>query len=211
MFVKQIIKKKKKKIKFQQLILKVNFSFLFFVLFNLLSLAMKENDCSNPIEHSNDQIKSKRHSSSVSDWSVPPTSELSPRSLTSSSPDLTQNPLPFDDSLIEFDSTIDLKQSTKRRYHSLSSFSSTETFLKPIKSKSLTGFPNSSNTKITLIENQRSLTSSPIIKLSSSQRIKKRRRDNEYLILNHKSKTKHIKIEFDNYFIIQYILNEIIE
>jgi hypothetical protein len=85
----------------------------------------------------------------------------------------------------------------------MSCLQSNERFIKPIKSKSLTHFSNSSNMKLMLIENKRSLTSSPIIKLSSSQRIKKRRRDNENLILNHKSKTKHLKIEFDNHYIIQ--------
>jgi hypothetical protein len=162
----------------------------------------QENDSSI----SNDEIKSKRYSSSLSDWSVPPTSELSPTSLTSSSPDLTQN-----DSFVEFDSIVNLKESTKRRYRSLSSFQTNKILLKPIKSKSLTCLSNSFDTKLMVIQNKRSLTLSPIIKLSSSQRIKKRRRDNEYLILNHKSKTKHLKIELDNYFIIQNLLNEIIE
>ena len=71
--------------------------------------------------------------------------------------------------------------------------------------------------KFMLIQNKRSLTSSPILKLSSSQRIKKRRRDNENFLLNqqneklYKSKTKLIKIEYDNQFIIKDLLNEIIE
>lgn len=165
----------------------------------------EKTDCLN-----SDEIKTKRQSSSLSDWSVPPTSELSPRSLTSSSPDLTQNHLSTDDTFID----SDLKQSTKRRYHSLSScLQSNKKYFKPLKSKSLTRLTqnNIERKKSLLIDNKRSLTSSPILRLSSSQRIKKRRRDNEYLILSHKSKTKQTKIEFDNHFIIQNLLNEIIE
>lgn len=176
---------------------KQKYSFVFVFLVN------EENDSSN-----SDEIKSKRHSSSLSDWSVPPTSELSPRSLTSSSPDLTQNHSSTDDTMIE----LDLKQSTKRRYHSLSScLQSKKNLFKPLKSKSLTRLTNILDKNLMLIENQRSLTSSPTIRLSSVQRIKKRRRDNEYLLLNRKSKSKHIKIEFDNHIIIQNLLNEIIE
>jgi hypothetical protein len=62
-----------------------------------------------------------------------------------------------------------------------------------------------------LIEQKRSFTSSPILKLSSSQRIKKRRRDHENFLLNQKSKTKYFKIELDNHLIIQNLLNEMIE
>jgi hypothetical protein len=187
-------------------------------------------------EHSNDQTMSKRHSlhtdhpSSLSDWSVPPTSELSPTSLTSSSPDLSQNHLPTDESLIELDSTINSKRlSTKRRYRSLSSscpilpsftmcsLQPNESLIHPIKSKSLTRLSNSSNRKFMLINSKRSLTSSPIMKLSSSQRLKKRRRDNENFLLHqsngkiYKSKTKQIKYEHDNQSIIKDILNDIIE
>jgi hypothetical protein len=154
----------------------------------------------------------------LSDWSVPPTSELSPTSLTSSSPDLTQNHLPSDDSFNEFNSKLNSKRSTKRRCRSLSfSFPSTKTVLQPMKSKSLTRLSDSSDMKFMLIHNKRSLTSSPIIKLSSSQRIRKRRRDNENFLLNqqneklYKSKTKLIKIEYDNQFIIKDLLNDIIE
>ncbi len=180
------------------------------------SLAIEETVSSPTDENANDQIKSKRHSSILSDWSVPPTSELSPTSLTSSSPDLTQNHLPIDDSLVELDSSINFKQIIKRRYRSLSSFpkssrQTNEKLVKPIKSKSLTGLSNSSNMKLMLIEQKRSLTSSPILKLSSSQRIKKRRRDHENFILNQKSKTKYFKIELDNHLIIQNLLNEMIE
>ena len=161
--------------------------------------------------NSNDEITSKHHSSLLSDWSVPPTSELSPTSLTSSSPDLAQNHLPSDDSLVELNPI-------KRRYRSLSlSFPSTKTIPKSLKSKSLTRLSNSSDPKLMLLENKRTLTSSPIIKLSSSQRIRKRRRNYENLIHNqqnerlYQSKTKLMKIEYDNQFIIKDLLNEIIE
>jgi len=187
-----------------------------------ICLVIEGMDSSTTDEHSDHQIMSKRHSLTLSDWSVPPTSELSPTSLTSSSPDLTQNHFPSDDLLVELDSTINFKQSTKRRYRSLSSFSTSylqenKTFLKPIKSKSLTRLSNSSEMKFMLINHNRSSTTSPIIKLSSSQRIRKRRRDNENFILNqqndktYKSKAKHFKIESDNQFIIKDLLNEIIE
>ena len=161
----------------------------------------------------NDQIKSKRHTSILSDWSVPPTSELSPTSLTSSSPDLTQNSVPLDDSLGR---RTKLKHANKRRNRSVSSFplstvQTEEKFIKPMKSKSLTRLSHSANMRIMFIQHKRSLTSSPILKLSSSQRVKKRRRDNENLILNHKSQTKYLKVEFDNNLIIQNLLHEMIE
>lgn len=167
-------------------------------------------------ENSNDQIKSKRHVSILSDWSVPPTSELSPTSLTSSSPDLTQNSVPLDDSLIELGPRTKLKHANKPRNRSVSSFplstvQTEEKFIKPMKSKSLTRLSHSANMRIMFIQHKRSLTSSPILKLSSSQRVKKRRRDNENLILNHKSQTKYLKIEFDNNLIIQNLLHEMIE
>ncbi|CAF3341930.1 unnamed protein product [Rotaria sp. Silwood1] len=197
--------------------------------------AIEEIDSSTINHNPHHQITSKRHSlnieyaSSLVDWSVPPTSELSPTSLTSSSPDLTQNHMPIDDSLVEFDATINSKRSFKRRYRSLSSscpilpsfkmscLKSNETILKPIKSKSLTGLSNASVMKYMIINNKRSLTTSPIMKLSSSQRIRKRRRDNENIIFNqsngkiYKSKTKHLKIEYDNHLIIKDLLNDIIE
>lgn len=65
--------------------------------------------------------------------------------------------------------------------------------------------------RVMFIQHKRSFTSSPILKLSSSQRIKKRRRDNENLLLNHKSTTKHLKIEFDNDLTVRNLLHEMIE
>ena len=179
-----------------------------------------EETVSSPTDETgpNDQIKSKRHTLIVSDWSVPPTSELSPTSLTSSSPDLTQNHQPIDDSLVELDPSINIKQINQHRHRSLSLFPKSssppqtkEKLLKPIKSKSLTRLSNLSDVKLKLIEQKRSFTTSPILKLSSSQRIKKRRRDNENILLNQKSKCKYLKSELDNHFIIQNLLNEIIE
>lgn len=179
-------------------------------------LVLDETDAFPMDENSTDQIKSKRHSSIVSDWSVPSTSELSPTSLTSSSPDLTQNVVPLDDSLLESRPITNPKQSNKARNRSLSSFplptgQTEEKLLKPMKSKSLTRLSHSTNMRIMFIQHKRSLTSSPILKLSSSQRVKKRRRDNENLILNHKSQTKYLKIEFDNNLIIENLLHEMIE
>ncbi len=183
---------------------------------HLFLLATEEIDSSTTDHHSNDSDKSQQHSLTVSDWSVPPTSELSPTSLTSSSPDLTQNHVPSDESLVELDPAINFKQSAKRRYRSLSSFpipsfQSNEKFLKPIKSKSLTRLSNSLEMKLISMEKKRTGTSSPIIQLSSSQRIKKRRRDHENFILNYKSKAKQLKVEFDNQLIIQNLLNEMLE
>lgn len=129
---------------------------------------------------------------SLLDWSIPPTSELSPTSLTSSSPD---------DSSVELDRIL----SIKRRYRSLS-FSCpilphSNDKIKPIrllyKSKSLSRIPNNSNTKI------RSM--SPVIKYSSIERLKKRRKDQQIY-------GKRLKIQPNkNEIIIQEILNEIIE
>lgn len=164
-----------------------------------------------------DEIKLKRHTSIFSDWSIPPTSELSPTSLTSSSPDLIQNSVSLDDSLLELDSSIKHKHSKKRRHRSFSSFpvsntvQSNDKSIKSMKSKSLTRLSHSSNMRAMFIQHKRSLTSSPILKLSSSQRIKKRRRDYENLLLNQKSTTKHLKIEFDNDLIIRNLLHEMIE
>ncbi|CAM4740698.1 unnamed protein product [Rotaria magnacalcarata] len=191
---------------------------------------------SSTINHnSNHQITSKRHSlqidyaSSLVDWSVPPTSELSPSSLTSSSPDLAQYHLPIDDSVIDLDLAANMKRSTKRRYRSLSSscpilpsfgishVQSTERVLTPVKSKSLTGLSNSSMTKCIVVKNKRSLTASPTMKLSSLQRVNKRRRDGENLILNqqngniHRSKTKQLKIEDGSHVVIKDLLNDIID
>ncbi|CAF3317736.1 unnamed protein product [Rotaria socialis] len=191
---------------------------------------------SSTINHNpNHQITSKRHSlqidyaSSLVDWSVPPTSELSPSSLTSSSPDLAQYHLPIDDSLIDLDLAANPKRSIKRRYRSLSSscpilpsfeishVQSTERVLTPVKSRSLTGLSNSSMMKCTVIKNKRSLTASPTMKLSSLQRVNKRRRDGENLILNqqngniYRSKTKQLKIEDDSHVVIKDLLNDIID
>lgn len=185
--------------------------------------------------NSNHPITSKRHSSNTDhsttlvDWSIPSTSELSPTSLTSSSPDLTQSYTPLDDSFVELNSAINVKGIEKYRHRSLSSsysvvptramnsLQANEKVLKPIKSKSLTGFPNASVMKLMVVNNKRSLTTSPTMKLSPSQRVRKRQRDNEHLMLNkengkfYKSKTKHIKIEHEDHNIIKGLLNEIIE
>ncbi|CAF0725056.1 unnamed protein product [Adineta ricciae] len=175
-------------------------------------------------------ILPKRHSSTSSDWSVPPTSELSPTSLTSSSPDLTQNHCPTDDSFVELDSSINIKDSVKRQSRSLSTSYSTlpsfttsylqsndETFLKPNKSKSLTRPTANSNGQIMLINKKRSLQKSPTLQAGSSQHIKKRRRANENPVKSryneklYKSKTKHFKLDLNDEFIIKDLLFEMIE
>lgn len=149
------------------------------------------------------QISSTAHAPShLSDWSVPPTSELSPRSLTSSSPDLTQQILPTDESLVHSDSNVYFR-SIHRRYRSLSpnSLSDLErTTDRMTKSKSLTRLSNPFN------ESKRLGKSSPVLTLSSSQRIQKRRRDNEQ-----RAKSKLFKMDFDDQLIIQSLLNDIIE
>jgi hypothetical protein len=102
-----------------------------------------------------DQFIARRHLSSLTDWSVPPTSELSPTSLTSSSPDLSQNPLTSDDSLIE----LHLKNNLKRRYRSLSSscpiipnsIEKSTPITPPYKSNPLSRITNSTNKKISFI------------------------------------------------------------
>lgn len=147
-------------------------------------------------------LLSKRHSSSLSDWSVPPTSELSPTSLPSSSPD---------DSLVELDlkiNQISASSSIKSRHRS-SSFScpilphSLENRPKRTsthKSKSLSRLSHSVNRKI-----RRSM--SPVIKCSSVERLKRRRRDQEIYGKRLKIKTK----SDEHMFIVQQLLNDIIE
>jgi len=140
------------------------------------------------------QTTSKRHPFSVLDWSVPPTSELSPTSLTSSS-----SP---DDSIVE----LDLK--TQRRHRSLSSscpilpysIEKMKLITSPYKSKSLSRISNVSNKKVRSI--------SPVIKYSSIERLKKRRRDHQIYGKRFKLKVKN---EDENIFLIQEILNEMIE
>jgi hypothetical protein len=142
---------------------------------------------------------SKRHSFTLLDCSVPPTSELSPTSLTSSSPD---------DSLVELDLKLNRISSIKRRYRSLSSScpilpycnEKSQPITPPYKSKSLSRITNLSNKKIRSI--------SPVIKYSSIERLKKRKRDQQ--IYGKKIKIKP-KIENENIIIIKEILNEIIE
>jgi hypothetical protein len=165
---------------------------------------IEETDSSIPNEH---QTISKRHLSILSDWSVPPTSELSPTSLTSSSPDLSQNNFTPDDSFVELNVKLN-RSSMKRRYRSLS-FScpilpyyidKRKPITPPYKSKSLSRIVNLSNKKVRSI--------SPIIKYSSVQRLKKRRKDNQFYGKRSKLKTKN---DQENIFIIQEILNDMIE
>jgi hypothetical protein len=144
------------------------------------------------------QILSKRHSFALADWSVPPTSELSPTSLSP------------DDSFVELDFKINQisSSSIKRRYRSLSfscpilpyCIDKTKPITPPYKSKSLSRISNSTNKKL------RSM--SPVIKYSSIERLKRRRRDHQ--IYGKRLKLKS-KIEDENIFIIQNLLNEMIE
>ena len=143
---------------------------------------------------SNDSKQSKRHSYSLADWSVPPTSELSPTSLPSSSPD---------DSLVELDLKIKSIPSVKSRYRSLS-FScltlSNSMKKSNYKSKSLSRISQSNHRKIR--------STSPVIKYSSIERLKRRRHDQQIYGKRLKIKTKSDEQIF---IIIQDILNEIIE
>jgi hypothetical protein len=70
----------------------------------------------------------------------------------------------------------------------------------PYKSKSLSRISNLSNKKVRTI--------SPVIKYSSIERLKKRRRDHQIYGKRFKLKVKN---EDENIFLIQEILNEIIE
>jgi hypothetical protein len=169
------------------------------VIYHLLHfLGIEEISLPIPNEH---QIISKRY---LTDWSVPPTSELSPTSLTSSSPDLSQNPLTSDDSFVE----LHLKNNLKRRYRSLSSscpiipysVEKSTPITPPYKSKSVSRISNFTNKRY------RSLPT--IIKYSSIQRLKKRRRDNQVFGKRFKLKTKN---QYEFISISKDILNEIIE
>ncbi|CAF1021901.1 unnamed protein product [Adineta steineri] len=161
-----------------------------------------------------DSTISKRHSSLLSDWTVPPTSELSPTSLTSSSPDLSQNNIISDDSIVELDLKNN-RSSINRRYRSLS-FSSpvlvnvveqTKPITPPYKSKSLPRITNVTNKKL------RSVT--PIMTYSSIQRLKKRRKDGQFYLKNQfyakRSKLKSKNDDENNIVIIRDILNNMIE
>lgn len=114
----------------------------------------------------------------LSDWSIPPTSELSPTSLPSSS-----SP---DDSLVELDSISSTLLSIKSRHRSCPILPRRQR-----KSKS--------------ISQTRSV--SPVIKCSSIERLKRRRRDQEIYGKRLKIKTK----SDEQIFIIQQLLNDIIE
>jgi hypothetical protein len=152
-----------------------------------------------------DSVVSNGHSTiskrSLSDWSIPPTSELSPTSLTSSSPD---------DSFVEFDIKIRQISSSvnKSNYTSLSSscpilpycIDKTKSIIPSYKSKSLSRITNLSNKKI------RSL--SPVIKYSSIERLKRRRKDHQTFGKRFKLKVKN---GHEDIFIIKEVLNEIIE
>lgn len=139
---------------------------------------------------SNDSKPSKRHSYSLADWSVPPTSELSPTSLPSSSPD---------DSLIE----LDLKDNpmVKCRYRSLS-FSCPTMDKRPMRKSN-----SKSLSRISQTNHRKFRSTSPVIKHSSIERLKRRRRDQQIYGKRLKVKSK----SDEQIFIIQDILNEIIE
>lgn len=148
--------------------------------------------CSDvPSNDSKQSFIAKRHSYSVADWSVPPTSELSPTSLPSSSPD---------DSLVELDLKIHPISSFKSRYRSLSfscpTLSNSKEKRQTRKSKSLS--------RISQLNHRKIRSTSPVIKHSSIERLKRRRRDQQIY-------GKRLKIKSKSDVIIQDILNEIIE
>lgn len=138
------------------------------------------------------QIISKRHSFTLADWSVPPTSELSPTSLSP------------DDSFVELDIKIN-QSSIKRRYRSLSfscpilpyCIEKTKPITPPYKSKSLS--------RISSVTNKKNRSISPVIRYSSIERLKRRRRDHQIY-----GKRLKCKPKIDN-LIIQDLLNEMIE
>lgn len=160
----------------------------------------------------------KRHSCSSLDWSVPPTSELSPTSLTSSSPDLSQNTGIPDDSFIELDSKHNrISSSLKKHYRysfSLScpalvySIGETQQIVKSTKSKSLSRLSKSSNKTLVLINDKKPRSLSPNIKNSSKVLLKKRCREKQ--VYGKKPKLENINAD-ENNLIAQQILNEIVE
>ena len=195
---------------------------------------LSESDSSNSNGHAKHHSTSKRNSShidpvsAVSDWSVPPTIELSPTSITSSSPDLSQNPLPADDSLVEFDSANHWKQSlhsSSRQNRSLSSScpllpsltmccsEPNEFLVKPLKSKSLSRLSNGSTVKTPSINQKRCSTTSTVSKISSSPRLRRRRRDHENSVAHHPNgNVPKLKPKPDNHQLaIKGLLNEMIE
>ncbi|CAF1176380.1 unnamed protein product [Adineta ricciae] len=140
---------------------------------------------------------------SLWDWSVPPTSELSPTSLTSSSPDLSQNHLTSEDSLVELDLKTN-RSVMKRRYRPLSlscpvlpNFAEkSKPITPPYKSKSLSRITNSIQKK----------TSSLIT--NTIQRLRRKRKDNQFYVKRSKPR---MKTEQENQFIVQDVLNQMIK
>ena len=195
---------------------------------------LSESGSSNSNGHGKHSSTSKRHSShndhasTASDWSVPPTIELSPTSITSSSPDLSQNPLPADDSLVELELMNHGKLSLlspSRQYRSLSSSCSllpsltvccsepNEFLAKPLKSKSLSRLSNGSTVKSSSNNQKRYLTTSSVSKVSSSPRLRRRRREHENMVAHHQNGNgRQLKPKDDYYYpVIKGLLNEMIE
>jgi hypothetical protein len=200
---------------------------------------LEDPDSANSIGQSHQRSTPKRdssqidYSSSLSDWSVPPTIELSPTSITSSSPDLSQNVLPNNDVLVELDSTPMSKPSESLTSASNRAVSSTcsvlpsmivsypkpdELLVKATTSASFNRLARVSNTNAVVIDDKKLLTSSSSThKLSVSPRLRRRRRDHDNMIFHHqtgrihKSKAKSIKIHSDNCLIVEDLLNDMIK
>ena len=161
---------------------------------------------------SNRHISSIDHPSSSSDWSVPPTIELSPTSITSSSssPDLSQN-LPFnDDASVEVDAHPHLKHSLSLSCPILPSFTMCGSQTNALTPQSSTHL---SNPVPSMIAKARA---SPIHS-SALQRMSKRHFGQSNGGVNHshdtinKSKTKLRKCQQANQVIIEHLLKDMIE
>ena len=166
----------------------------------------------------NNEYSMIRHhrSSGVADWSVPPTIELSPTSLTSSSPDLSHTHLATDDSSSE----IDLKRSRtssslKRRYRAVSFSCPILPFCRdqslpitpPYKSKSLSRLSNASDAKLIVLHTRKKATILSMIQCPPTQQMRKRRCDAS-------PSGKRVKVKsndgYINPLIISAILDELI-
>lgn len=148
--------------------------------------------------------------SSASDWSVPPTLELSPTSITSSSPDLSQNQSFHLDSLVELDSTVNAEQShsivsSRHRSSSSSVFSL------------VTMCYAESNDYLSKSDHWKPAARSSMSKPSSSPRLQRRRRDPDTNAAQQtngkipKRMAKMIRFESDDHSIIADLLNDMIK
>ena len=193
----------------------------------------EDSDRSRPGKHSNRSSKTKRtglandSSSTGSDWSVPPTSELSPTSITSSSPDLSQNPAHNDELSVDTDSIHIPKSCLTSNVYQNRSLSSScpsiplnsmclsesnRSLSKSLKSKSLTRLSTLSTATSSSMNEEKPKSTTTKKKLSSSPRLRRRRGDQEKIVVHHHNESmSKSDVEQTSTSIIQDLLYQMIE